>query len=118
MCLKGNRLESEPFRINIQILIGHEEEYILLGRPQFSQSRKDNGLPEFKDLLHLRQKIRRLNYSLSSRQQPKSQTTSLRTNLSMMRKANRRKHSALKAVQRRPMGISLEKLQVRKTRLK
>ena len=57
MCLKGNRLEPEPFRINVQVLIGHEEEYILLGRPQFSQARKDNGLPEFEDLLHLRQEI-------------------------------------------------------------
>ena len=57
MSFKGNRLEPEPFRIDVQVLIGHEEEYILLGRPQFSQARKDNGLPEFKDLLHLRQKI-------------------------------------------------------------
>ena len=65
-----------------------------------------------------RQQLRRLNYSLSRRRQLKSPTSSLRTNLSLGRKTNKRQHRALKAVQMRPMNISQKRCQILKTCLK
>ena len=106
---------------------GSEEPSEAVSGPEDASEVTGGGQPESSleaesesrtSILSSRQQLRRLNYSLGRRRQARSQTTSLRTNLSMRRKTNRRQHRALKVVQRGPMRISLEKLQVRKTRLK
>ena len=58
MGLQGQRDQADTLGVDVQVLIGHEEEMVLPGGAQAAEAREDDRFPNLQDLLHVFQKSR------------------------------------------------------------
>ena len=59
MGFQGDRGKSQPFRPDVQFLVGNEEEMVLARGPEAPQAREEDHLPHLEDFLHLREELRK-----------------------------------------------------------